>query len=483
MPFRPSFPITVRPLARTVWVPALVFVIAFSCGHALVQINHASHMRERDLSTQQLINARASAIERTLSFALVSTYILAQEVIRSGGEVVDFDGYAASVLEQFPDVSNLQLAPDGIIRHVYPLAGNERAIGHDLVHDDARRKHALAAIASRKLTLAGPFPLLQGGVGMIGRNPIFLEEDGEERFWGFASALILMDSLLERTDIVSLSDSGHAYELSRTNPETDRIEVFAASEEAVPAHALSIDVQVPNGTWHLRAAALGHHSLLMEAIGHGQALNLLLAIFLALFSVRIVREPEKLRRQVAEQTVALEKLAYRDFLTGLPNRLKFTSRMNATLERARPGHPRLHLMLMDIDHFKPVNDTLGHDVGDRMLVEAARRMSERLPDGAVLYRLGGDEFTVILDKSRSRAEVEAVAASLVETMGVPFRFEGLEEEVRVSTSIGIVGCHQTEASTRDMLKAADAAMYEAKRLGRARFAWYEVTGSRTSDRY
>ena len=464
-------------------MPALVFVIALSCGHVLVQINHESHARERDLSTQQLIDARASDIERNLSFALASTYILAQEVIRSGGEIVNFDDYAASVLEQFPDVSNLQLAPDGIIRQVYPLAGNERIIGHDVVRDDARRKHALAAIASRKLTLAGPFPLLQGGVGMVGRNPIFLGKDGQKRFWGFASALILMDSLLERIDIASLADGGHAYELSRTNPETGRIEVFAASEEGVPAHALSVDVQVPNGTWLLRAAAPEHHSPLMEAIGHGQALNLLLAILLALFSVRILREPEKLRRQVAEKTAALEKLAYQDFLTGLPNRLKFTSRMNAVLERARPERPRLHLMLMDIDHFKSVNDTLGHEIGDRLLVEATRRMRERLPAGASLYRLGGDEFTVILDESCARAEVEATAASLVETMNEPFRFEGREEEVRVSTSIGIVGCHQVEAITGNMLKAADKAMYEAKRLGRARFAWYEATGSRTQDRY
>jgi len=103
-------------------------------------------------------------------------------------------------------VSNLQLAPGGVITHIYPLAGNEAAIGQDILKDDKRRNDAIQAVEDRELTLAGPFELLQGGTAVIGRNPVYLSQsDGTERLWGFTSALILMEDLLGNQGPDSLS--------------------------------------------------------------------------------------------------------------------------------------------------------------------------------------------------------------------------------------------------------------------------------------
>ncbi len=453
------------PSPRRAWaIAACAFVAALAGGEALVWANEALHAKERDNSTRQLLAVRAAGIERGLSFALAATYILAQEIIRSDGDVQDFDGYAASVLQQLPDVSNLQLAPGGVIERIHPLAGNEAAIGHDVLRDDARRAEARAAVRSAELTLAGPFELLQGGIGMVGRNPVFLERGGEREFWGFASALILLDDLLERADVASLEAHDHAWELARVPTGETEARVFAHGPRALPGGVLEAEVRVPNGSWTLRAASLDRGSAAARALPH--ALALLVAGIVAALVWRSLREPVRLRAVVAERTLELRDLAYTDPLTGLPNRLHFMRHLGDSLAGADDA--ALHLMLLDVDRFKEVNDVLGHDVGDRLLVEAAARIRARLPDGALLARLGGDEFTIVLAGMPDEDGVDAVARGVVDALSEPFRFG--DDEAHVSASIGIVARGMADATSQAMLKAADVAMYEAKRLGRAQFA-------------
>ncbi|MCT7654842.1 CHASE domain-containing protein [Oceanimonas sp. NS1] len=182
----------------------MAFVCTFAAGVSYTHLSIVADRKEQLLLMEEVVGVQAGAIERRLTRSLSSTYILAQEVRRSNGHFKDFDKFAEEVMQTLGGVSNLQLAPDGITRNTYPLEGNEKGIGHNLLQSDKRKKEAWQAISSKTLTLAGPFMLVQGRVGMVGRNPVFLEQDGRPSFWGFATALIYLDDLLAFTELDQL---------------------------------------------------------------------------------------------------------------------------------------------------------------------------------------------------------------------------------------------------------------------------------------
>ncbi|WP_262507080.1 CHASE domain-containing protein [Vibrio vulnificus] len=143
-----------------------------------------ANLREKELLVSQVAMTQGKNLEKELHTALIaSTQILAVEVIQNNGNMENFEEYAQEVLSLSKVITNVQLAPNGIIQSIYPLAGNEKAIGHNLLKDDARKKEALSAVESGKLTLAGPFTLKQGGVGMVARRPVFLKLQDKSEFW------------------------------------------------------------------------------------------------------------------------------------------------------------------------------------------------------------------------------------------------------------------------------------------------------------
>ena len=451
--------------ARNV-LPLSVFALVLGCGLYLGKQSHALHESDEHMVVQQLLAHQESELSRRLSYLLSSTYFLAQEVARSRGKFERFDAFSATLLQRMDGITNLQLAPDGIITQIYPLAGNEKAIGHDILKDDRRKGEAAEAVKDRMLTLAGPFELVQGGTAVIGRNPVFLlQPDGSEKFWGFTSALILLEDLIGGASLSALPSNKFAYELSRRLPAKGTKSVFASSGNTEGVELQSIEIAVPNGSWTLQIGSIknGVHTHLYL----GQLAVFIIALILAALTRRIVDEPETLREKVAHQTRELHRLAYFDGLTGLANRHHFNEDLANALRKNKKSRHGLAVLLMDLDHFKEVNDTLGHNIGDILLREAGDRMSKILPDGAKLARLGGDEFTVIVTGPEHTTIVEQVSRDIIETIGQPFELQG--NTVHVSASIGISSASKIDIEPGELLKCADQAMYEVKRRGRSGF--------------
>ncbi|OHC70587.1 MAG: hypothetical protein A3H93_13395 [Rhodocyclales bacterium RIFCSPLOWO2_02_FULL_63_24] len=245
-----------RSLAqRPKWLLIGTFCIAYILAAFIsIQINENNDASRR-LATKILAQGYAQRIQERLQTALVSTYVLASVVKQSGGRLPNFDAVAAELITLFPSVSALQLAPDGVIREIYPIDGNQAAIGHDLLADRNRNREAAAAITMQQLTLAGPFNLIQGGVGAVGRLPIFLvNERNESHFWGFANALILLPNLLNEAGLGGLAKAGYNYELWRLHPDTDQRQVFARSSEQSLVAPVEYVITVYNGRWILSLA-------------------------------------------------------------------------------------------------------------------------------------------------------------------------------------------------------------------------------------
>jgi diguanylate cyclase (GGDEF)-like protein len=177
---------------------------------------------------------------------------------------------------------------------------------------------------------------------------------------------------------------------------------------------------------------------------------------------------DELQAAVAALKESEAKLAYQalhDPLTGLPNRTLFMDRLQVALAQSPRRRARVAVLYLDLDRFKEVNDRLGHDAGDALLIEVARRLSCCLRTGDTAARLGGDEFTVVCDGLRGLEDAVAVAERITAALAVPVTVPG--GELRPTVSIGIALNRGREDTPDTMLKRADTALYRAKAAGRA----------------
>ena len=250
--FRP-FPISIFVLIAVFFLGA-IYIWQIEKRHTTEQRNHILEVAANHVYS----------IERQFSRSLSATYALAT-MLRLYGELQNFNTIADHIITNYGGISCLQLAPQGIVTQIYPLKGNEKAIGHNLLKDPARRNEAMKTIKSRKLTLAGPFELIQGGKAVIGRLPVFsVDKDGSDNFWGFTIVLIRLPKLFEATQIYTLMEKGYNYELSRIDPDSGKRLVFSRSVEDPLVLPVSFSFKVPNGEWTLSISPKGGWQLMPQ---------------------------------------------------------------------------------------------------------------------------------------------------------------------------------------------------------------------------
>lgn len=180
-------------------------------------------------------------------------------------------------------------------------------------------------------------------------------------------------------------------------------------------------------------------------------------------------------RKFAEETI--RHLAYYDALTDLPNRRYFQERLDQALAWSRRSAARVALMLMDLDRFKTINDSLGHLAGDSLLKQTAQRLTERLREGDTVARLGGDEFAMIVTSIDNEQDASFVAQKLIEAMRAPMHV--LEHQLRVSASIGIAMFPSDSEQSEDLVRYADIALYQAKENGRDGYQFYSASANQS----
>lgn len=285
-------------LSKPVLFSLLTFFSLASLFSVLIYERYQLERENRQKQAIENIHYTKDKLQAALTHSSAATRILAFLIDENGG-INNFDSVAAQILESAQGIDVLQLVPGGVIKYVYPLQGNQNVIGYNILQDSLRSKEAYKAIKENKLFFAGPFALKQGGMGIVGRLPVYRQN----KFWGFSAVIVKMETLYQLMGVDSMAKKGFYFQLSKRNPENNVEEKFFPDfKETFPAKSVSL--YVPDGEWKLSVTSASPSSQLRSNIMLG-ALGLLLSVLAALFAYRIAIRPQKLNELVLSRTSEL----------------------------------------------------------------------------------------------------------------------------------------------------------------------------------
>lgn len=289
----------VSVLSRPVFFGLLTFFILAALSAWLVYQQYLILKEEQKKAGFVVLENTQERLQQALTNSLSATKILSF-FIDQQGMVKNFDSVAAQILSTNKGIDALQLVPGGVIQHVYPLQGNEKILGYNILIDSTRSKEAFRAISKNELFFSGPYYLKQGGFGIVGRLPVF--RNG--KFWGFSAVVIKIATLLKAADIDTTGKNGYYFQLSKINPGTGKNEFFI-SHATMQLKDYDTYLNLPEGDWKLSAEPVeknkGLTTILVFAL-----IGLLFSVFGGIFVTTIFKRPEKLERLVKERTRELK---------------------------------------------------------------------------------------------------------------------------------------------------------------------------------
>lgn len=354
------------------------------------------------------------------------------------------DDYARLILEQNKNIESVQLAPDGIVSIIYPLEGNEAALGHDLLDDPARKDFVQKAITTKKAVTQGPVKAKQGGYLVFNRKAIFINENGEDKFWGLSIISIDFNQLIDKYKQTLKSDG---YLLALKAEQTDGQDNFLwGDSEIFEKGAITKKIVLPDNEWEI---AIYPEAGWIQKNDDFQSIYILYYLITLLVFVLIYRYVN----------IYQEKLeaAKRDFLTGTFNKSAFEA---FTYKQFLKKGYRHGIILMDLNDFKQINDQFGHPFGDTVLIEVANRIQKIMRNTDRVSRFGGDEYIIFINRIKDEETVKQVMSRIVQTISKPMMIDDLQLNISISAGYAI---YPDEGKTfEELYSIADQNMYKNK---------------------
>lgn len=243
-----------KPHRSSFFYSGFVLIAAFILALGIVGFFIKSDADRNKERADQLASLQAGKLQHVIDNLLFITNTVDAFLKEGNGTIEHFDWIMMNIMKDYP-IKNIALAPNGIIAQIYPYEGNEAAMGHNLLTDPQRSAEAKLAKDTGKLTISGPFELRQGGVGAIGRLPVYLEnKENHKYFWGFICVTLEFPEALKSAQLDSLEQQGYAYELWRVKPDSGERQVFMRSVKQLEASPREASVTVPNSVWMLSLA-------------------------------------------------------------------------------------------------------------------------------------------------------------------------------------------------------------------------------------
>ncbi len=454
-----------KVLSVTVFVVALLasVLVCFSLERGRVYVERTR--------ISNIGSVYAEAITQHIERSLAMSHTMAALIRQDHGNFDDFQSMATELFPFYPSAHALALMPGGKLSDVFPRSGRWETLKEiDALTDPRFAPYYKRALASGKLTVSGQFLLFwpKGVAGIQGVLPVYLSPGQEaSSLWGFIGITFRLSKLAELANLPGLTEKGIAYEVWWNNVDKNEKEVLISGTEKELADPVYRTIYVPSGTWTLSLMPVSGWTSSFSFSANltvGLLFSLLLAYLVDIFVTLRINKRK------------LEHAAYFDLLTNLPNRRLFKDTLDEALVTVREQE-LIAVCYLDLDGFKPINDTLGHDAGDMVLEEIARRCEACIRSGDMVSRIGGDEFAFILRNLGSINDCQGILDRLLQEIAAPINLGG--QDCRVSASVGVALYPYDGISSDDLLVYADLAMYRAKKGGKNRY--YPITFSEEDD--
>lgn len=434
-----------------------IFIFCLIVGLLGAGILFFAEYRNTHRALNTLLKNQAAQLETNVIQSLRQVYGLQAVVIATGGQNIDLQEIGPYLVNE-KNTKNILLAPGGVVSEVYPLAENQSVIGLNLYSEkNASHDGALMAKQKESMVVTGPYELVQGGLAISGRIEVYIpQEDGSAQDWGIVSVTLNFPEILKSSATDFLEKTGYNYRVSKFNEDTGTYSSTLERNYADGHDHEEITFSIYDMQFQLAAyPERGFLSIPMM-------ISVICAVFpLSAFLSYMIQSFHNRRNQLREK-------ATKDSLTGLLNRDSAATIINHMIKNASFKHAAF--MLIDLDHFKSINDLLGHQTGDRVLFEAAEVFRTTCRSNDVLCRLGGDEFVLFLAYDNPDDFLKAKAEEINRSMRK--RVENHRKVVDISCSIGISIAKTDGNDFLELYKNADKALYLSKERGRDRTSFF-----------
>lgn len=433
---------------RFVFFAIMAFIISFIIFNIIIlKIEKRQYIKENE-RIEYIINYQIGKIQSTIDKYLNYTDLWANFIIENKGSIGDFYKLTELFYEADPIVRSIQLAPNGVVTHMYPIKGNENGYV-DLFSDPMRKKEAEYAKKTGKMTVTGPLNLYQGGTGLIARKPIFLEDiSGKKEFWGFSIVVLNTKEMFKSLSIENIEKEGYEYKLWKINPNTKKKQIILESTNKSFDKPIEISFDVYNSRWTFSVESKNE---IMQRV------NYIYSVTLAIIASVLIGLVVWLGLKLKQQNKILTRYSYQDSLTSLYNQRKLFT----ILAQYEKENRHFGIIYLDLDGFKLINDTYGHDVGDKFLSETATRLEQSIKDIGLAFRIGGDEFVVVIKGEHEKKFFKNIIKVMLEA----FKEDVLIDDIKLNIkgSFGFARFPQDATDIESLIKKADKEMYEIKR--------------------
>ncbi len=438
---------------RTAALAFLTCIFILSGVYLVVNAVQVEQQERHRAEVQSTLSTVTAKLEGGLNSRLflekgIMAFVLTHLAIDPDHQITQqqVDNFAKQFMPKLLGIRNITLIQENVITHVYPLTGNEKALGTNLMELPAQKDAVLRVKETGQSVLAGPMDLVQGGKGIINRSPIYWLPTGGTKpvYWGQSSLVLMSDDLFREAGLFDYPALRLA--IRGQNGLGDQGAYFWGDEQVFQQDPVIVNVKIPGGYWQLAAVPL-------EGWGTSTWLSCWISIIGCILAISCgALVWFLLRAREAEER--LQYIGFHDSLTGLYNRAYFELKVR----HFEKNISRVGLLICDLDGLKMVNDTLGHDSGDQLLIEAAKILRACFNADDIVARIGGDEFAVIVPDGDDSMLKKAKGAILCCINS----YNNNKPQVPMSMSVGYSTAADFGVPINDLYKEADNNMYREK---------------------
>lgn len=433
--------------SKPIIIGSLIYavVVGFILQSVVGLYHNQQQFEQKQRLTQHLWLVAANLEAAVYSDVFVADSLTSILTINPDNTLKHWNDIAKRLMVKARFARNIGVAPNNVISHVYPIEGNEQAIGFDYRSSPNQMATVQKAIDIKDVFIAGPLNLVQGGLGLIIRIPVFSDYPNNETYWGIASVVIEFEKLITFSDFHS--DPAMQLALRRVDKANSIHTHIYGDRQSSERPDVIKDIYLPNTHWQLtgrfvQSSSLGTLTTVVLVTLILLAIALYTAAFMFYKSYRLA-----------------QKHSLHDELTGMPNRRYLMQTLTKLTDPDRPH--KFAVVNIDLNGFKQINDTYGHDAGDAVLVHVGHAITRQLRHSDMVARLGGDEFILLLYRLSDKQKIQSIVDSLkMHFEQHPFNWRG--QTIPLSLSAGFAVYDEDPVEIKDLLAKADQKMYQDK---------------------